>query len=85
MPSAPAPKLIVNRFTPVAEFCGLFVLLVGQTEAYFQNAQLQRTARVMVVAGDGKAYGNASKSVTVSKPVMIPGTLPRVIGAWAKR
>lgn len=36
--------------------------------------------RVMVVAGDGEAYGHVDKSVTVRKPVMLLGTLPRVIG-----
>ena len=34
----------------------------------------------MVVAGNGEAYGNADKSVFVRKPVMLLGTLPRVIG-----
>ena len=36
--------------------------------------------RVMVVAGNGEAYGNTEKSVLVRKPVMLLGTLPRVIG-----
>jgi uncharacterized protein YfaS (alpha-2-macroglobulin family) len=36
--------------------------------------------RVMVVAGDGTAYGSAQQSVMVRKPVMLLGTLPRVIG-----
>lgn len=34
----------------------------------------------MVVAGNGEAYGNTEKSVLVRKPVMLLGTLPRVIG-----
>ncbi len=74
------PKAIVNRFTPVAEFCGPFVLSSGKQKHTFRMPNYNGRVRIMVVAGDGKAYGNASKSVTVSKPVMILGTLPRVIG-----
>ena len=36
--------------------------------------------RVMVVAGDGSAYGSADKSVFVRQALMILPTLPRVIG-----
>jgi uncharacterized protein YfaS (alpha-2-macroglobulin family) len=36
--------------------------------------------RVMVVAGDGGAYGSADKSVFVRQALMILPTLPRVIG-----
>jgi alpha-2-macroglobulin len=36
--------------------------------------------RVMVVAGDGSAYGSADKSVFVRSALMILPTLPRVIG-----
>lgn len=36
--------------------------------------------KIMVVAGNGEAYGHADKSVMVRKPVMLLGTLPRVIG-----
>ncbi|MCD7936910.1 MAG: hypothetical protein LUG98_08630, partial [Tannerellaceae bacterium] len=36
--------------------------------------------RVMVGAGDGAAYGQTEKCVMVRKPVMLLGTLPRIIG-----
>ena len=36
--------------------------------------------RVMLVAGDGSAYGSADKSVFVRQPLMILPTLPRVVG-----
>ncbi|MDE6483646.1 MAG: hypothetical protein K2L01_07825 [Rikenellaceae bacterium] len=74
------PKAIVNRFAPVVEFCGPFVLSSGRQKHTFKMPNYNGRVRVMVVAGDGRAYGNASKSVTVSKPVMVLGTLPRVIG-----
>lgn len=74
------PKAIVNRFAPVVEFCGPFVLSSGRERHTFKMPNYNGRVRVMVVAGDGRAYGNASKSVTVSKPVMVLGTLPRVIG-----
>ena len=75
------PKAIVNRFKPVVQFVGPFLLKKGETRKHtFQMPNYNGRVRVMVVAGDGKAYGNAEKSVMVRKPVMLLGTLPRVIG-----
>ena len=77
------PKAIVNRFKPVVQFEGPFQLKPGEKRRHWYNMpNYNGRVRVMVVAGDGKAYGNAEKSVFVRKPVMILGTLPRVIGLF---
>ena len=71
----------VNRFKPVVQYAGPFILKKGQKQNHsFTMLNYNGRVRVMVVAGDGKAYGNAEKSVFVRKPVMLLGTLPRVIG-----
>ena len=75
------PKAIVNRFKPVVQFAGPFSLGKGEKRQHtFQMPNYNGRVRMMVVAGDGEAYGNAEKSVMVRKPVMLLGTLPRVIG-----
>ena len=75
------PKAIVNRFKPVVQFAGPFALGKGEKRQHtFRMPNYNGRVRMMVVAGDGEAYGNAEKSVMVRKPVMLLGTLPRVIG-----
>lgn len=77
------PKAIVNRFPPVVQFAGPFQLKKGEKRRHwFEMPNYNGRVRVMVIAGDGKAYGNAEKSAFVRKPVMILGTLPRVIGVF---
>ncbi len=62
-------------------FEGPFALKRGETRRHsYTMDNYNGRVRVMVVAGDGKAYGSASQSVMVRKPVMLLGTLPRVIG-----
>ena len=76
------PKAIVNRFKPVVRFEGPFLLEKGKTARHtYQMPNYNGRVRVMVIAGNGEAYGHAEKSVMVRKPVMLLGTLPRVIGA----
>jgi uncharacterized protein YfaS (alpha-2-macroglobulin family) len=76
-----APKAIVNRFKPVVHFEGPFLLKKGEKKPHtLRMPNYNGRVRVMVVAGDGEAYGHAEKSVFVRKPVMLLGTLPRVIG-----
>jgi uncharacterized protein YfaS (alpha-2-macroglobulin family) len=76
-----APKAIVNRFTPVVQFIGPFHLSKGEKKHHtLMMPNYYGRVRVMVVAGNGKAYGNAEQSVMVRKPVMVLGTLPRIIG-----
>lgn len=75
------PKAIVNRFKPVVRFEGPFLLKKGEKQRHqFTMPNYSGRVRVMVVAGNGEAYGNTEKSVMVRKPVMLLGTLPRVIG-----
>ena len=75
------PKAIVNRFAPVVQLEGPFLLEKGKSQKHtYRMPNYNGKVRVMVVAGDGSAYGNAEKSVFVKKPVMLLGTLPRVIG-----
>jgi uncharacterized protein YfaS (alpha-2-macroglobulin family) len=76
-----APKAIVNRFKPVVHFEGPFLLNKGERKQHtIAMPNYYGRVRVMVIAGNGKAYGCAEKSVMVRKPVMILGTLPRIIG-----
>ena len=71
-----------NRFKPMVKFMGPFTLKAGAKDIKtFQMPQYVGSVRVMVVAGNKEgAYGNAEKTVAVKKPLMILGTLPRVIG-----
>lgn len=74
-------KAIVNRFAPVVVFDGPFRLKKGEKKTHkLEMPNYNGRVRVMVVAGNGEAYGNADKSVLVRKPLMLLGTLPRVIG-----
>lgn len=75
------PKAIVNRFKPVVRFAGPFLLKKGKRQSHvFTMPNYNGKVKVMLVAGNGEAYGHADKSVRVRKPVMLLGTLPRVIG-----
>ena len=69
------PKAIVNRFKPVVRFDGPFLLKKGKTARHtYQMPNYNGRVKIMVVAGNGEAYGHADKTV------MLLGTLPRVIG-----
>ncbi len=71
----------VNRFRPVVRFEGPFTLRRGETRKHsYTMDNYNGRVRVMVVAGDGTAYGADQQSMMVRKPVMLLGTLPRVIG-----
>jgi len=70
-----------NRFKPMVKFMGPFTLEAGQEKNH--NVEIPNyvgSVRVMVVAEDEGAYGNAEKAVAVRKPLMILATLPRVLG-----
>ncbi|MBE6331294.1 MAG: hypothetical protein E7070_03150 [Bacteroidales bacterium] len=76
-----APKAIVNRFTPMVHFAGPFALKKGEKRTHDVHVpNYNGRVRVMVVAGDGDAYGCAEKSVQVRRPLMLIGTMPRQIG-----
>lgn len=74
------PKAVVNRFTPMVHFEGPFFLDGGKKKHKVNIPNYNGRVRVMVVAGDGEAYGCAEKSVKVSKPIMLIPTMPRQVG-----
>ncbi|MBN2635064.1 MAG: alpha-2-macroglobulin, partial [Prolixibacteraceae bacterium] len=77
---ANAGKKEVNRFKPVVQFAGPFTLKKGQTNKHeFSMPNYVGSVRVMVVAGNNGAYGNAEKEVPVRKGLMLLATLPRVL------
>lgn len=70
-----------NRFKPVVKYMGPFYLGKGDKKTHsFRLPQYIGSVRAMVVAAAGGAYGFADKAVAVKKPLMILGTMPRVLG-----
>ncbi len=70
-----------NRFKPMVKFAGPFELAAGQEASHkIEIPNYVGSVRVMVVAENEGAYGNAEKAVAVRKPLMILATLPRVLG-----
>jgi uncharacterized protein YfaS (alpha-2-macroglobulin family) len=80
--TAPDPsKNKAHRFKPVVIFAGPFNLDAGKTAKHkFTMPNYIGSVRVMLVAGNQGAYGNAEKAVPVKKDLMLLATLPRVIG-----
>lgn len=71
----------VNRFKPVVSFLGPFELSPNETGKHEVTLPNYIGAvRVMVVAGEDGAYGNASEEVLVKQPLMVLSTMPRVLG-----
>jgi hypothetical protein len=69
-----------NRFPPLVRFLGPFQLQQGgRGEHTIDIPQYLGAVRLMCVAGHGEAFGSASREVTVKKPLMVLGTLPRVL------
>ena len=74
-------SLKANRFKPMVKFLGPFELKKGQLQTHsFIMPDYIGSVRVMVVAGKDGAYGSAEKTAKVKKPLMVLGTLPRVLG-----
>jgi uncharacterized protein YfaS (alpha-2-macroglobulin family) len=70
-----------NRFKPMVKFMGPFYLKKGERRTHeFMMPQYIGSVRTMVVAGQNFAYGSSDKTTPVRKPLMILGTLPRVVG-----
>ncbi|MCK5856702.1 MAG: hypothetical protein KAG64_04385 [Bacteroidales bacterium] len=80
--SAPDPsKNKANRFKPVVLFAGPFTIDKGETQKHkFMMPNYIGSVRIMVVAGNNGAYGNADKAVPVKEDLMLLATLPRVLG-----
>ncbi len=73
-------KKTANRFTPVVKFLGPFTLKGGTKTHTFKMPKYIGSVRTMVIAGSGDAYGSTEKTTKVIKPLMVLGTLPRVLG-----
>ena len=70
-----------RRFEPVVKVLGPYRLEKGKTaEHRILMPQYVGSVRAMLVAASGNAYGSSDKTVPVSNPVMVLGTLPRVLG-----
>lgn len=83
--AAKPEKAKANRFRPVVKHMGPFTLAAGQTATHtFDMPNYVGSVRTMVVAGKDGAYGHAEKATAVRKPLMVLGTLPRVIGPGEK-
>jgi uncharacterized protein YfaS (alpha-2-macroglobulin family) len=70
-----------RRFKPIVQFYGPLSLKAGETAT--QQIKLppyMGAVRVMVVAGDGYAYGQQETTLTVTQPLTILSTVPRLIG-----
>ncbi len=68
-----------NRFNPVVRFIGPFTLAKGSQTHNITLPMYVGSVKVMIVAGNGEAFGNAEKTVAVRSPLMILPTVPRVI------
>lgn len=80
-----------RRFPPVVKFLGAFELQTGEVREHkIKLPPYMGSVRVMLVAGDTannknvdaavSAYGSVEKTVTVTQPVTLFATLPRVLG-----
>jgi alpha-2-macroglobulin len=70
-----------NRFKPMVRFVGPVTLKSGGSNTHtISIPEYVGSVRIMVVAGQNKAYGNTEKAVPVRNPLMLLGTAPRVIG-----
>ncbi len=69
-----------NRFKPMVRFVGPFTLPSGTAQHKIKIPNYNGSVRVMVVAGEQLRYGHAEKTVPVKNPLMVLGTLPRVVG-----
>lgn len=70
-----------NRFKPVVQFIGPFVVEAGKENTHRLNmVNYVGSVRTMVVAGQDGAYGSSEKAVPVKKPLMVLATVPRVVG-----
>ena len=70
-----------RRFPPVVKFLGPFTLDANETANHeITLPPYMGQVRAMVVAGDNGAYGKAEQDITVTQPLTVLSTLPRVLG-----
>ncbi len=69
-----------NRFKPMVRFFGPFHLNKGEKkDVKFKLPMYVGSVRTMLIAGHKGAYGHAEKTTPVKAPLMVLGTLPRVL------
>lgn len=68
-----------NRFEPMVRFLGPFELRGGSKTHTIDIPNYVGSVRVMVVAGEDERYGNAEQTAFVRNPLMVLGTMPRVL------
>lgn len=69
-----------NRYESVVKFLGPFELKSSSQKHKIEVPNYVGNLKIMVVAGGEKySFGNATADVQVSKPLMVLGTLPRVL------
>ena len=73
-----------RRFNPIVLFQGPFTLQSGTKVHRFKLPMYVGSVRVMLVAAQDNAFGNAEKEVSVKSPLMILPSLPRTISAGEK-
>jgi len=70
-----------ERFKPVVQFMGPFQLESGATAQHsFMMPQYIGSVKTMLVARNQSAYGKSDMTTPVVQPLMVLGTLPRVLG-----
>lgn len=70
-----------NRFKPVVLFMGPYHAASGESRTHtFTLPNYVGSVRVIVIAAENGTYGTGEKTVAVKKPLMLLGTLPRVLG-----
>ncbi len=69
----------LNRFKPMVRFLGPFTLKRGEKHHIINVPRYVGSVRTMVIAGYGNSFGFVEKATPVRKPLMILGTLPRVL------
>ena len=79
--AADPSKQKARRFKPVVHHLGPFELNAGKVQQHtIDMPNYVGSVRVMVVAGNGDAFGKAEVTVPVKSELMVLGTLPRVLG-----
>jgi len=69
-----------NRFKPMVKFFGPYHLAKGEKRTIrFKMPMYVGSVRTMLIAGNKGAYGMTERSTPVKAPLMILGTLPRVL------
>jgi len=69
-----------NRFKPMVRFFGPYHIKKGEKKTTtFKMPMYVGSVRTMVIAGYNAAYGSSEKTTPVKAPLMILGTLPRVL------